>query len=82
VIDLERALAGQKTPEIMRIPRQIGQWGITASPDRRFIVAGNRESRRAPFEGNTFLIIDLDVIGPAPFLSPSEYFLLVGWIVG
>jgi hypothetical protein len=23
VIDLERALAGQKTPEIMRIPRQI-----------------------------------------------------------
>ena len=60
VIDLERALAGQKTPEIMRIPTQIGPWGIAASPDRRFIVAANRESQRAPFEGNTISIIDVD----------------------
>src|SRR5262249_11279288 len=60
VIDLERALAGQKTPEILRIKTQIGPWGITASPDRRWIVAANRESQRVPVEGNTISIIDVD----------------------
>jgi DNA-binding beta-propeller fold protein YncE len=60
VIDLERALAGQKTPEIMRIPTQIGPWGITTSPDGRWVIAANRESQRGAFEGNTISIIDVD----------------------
>lgn len=60
VIDMQRALAGEKTPEILRIPTQIGPWGITASPDGRWIVAANRESQQRAFEGNTISIIDVD----------------------
>jgi YVTN family beta-propeller protein len=62
VIDLERALAGQKSPspEILRIPTQIGPWGITTSPDGRWVVAANRESQRIAFEGNTISIISVD----------------------
>src|SRR6266850_2310382 len=60
VIDLEAALAGNKTPEIMRIPTQIGPWGITISPDGRWVIAANRESQRVAFEGNTISIIDVE----------------------
>ena len=60
VIDLELALAGHRTPEIMRIPTQIGPWGITTSPDGRWVVAANRESQRVAFEGNSISIIDVD----------------------
>jgi YVTN family beta-propeller protein len=61
VIDLEQALAGDKTPEIIRIPTQIGPWGITTSPNGRWIVAANRESQQVAFEGNTISIIDVDL---------------------
>jgi DNA-binding beta-propeller fold protein YncE len=61
VIDLEEALAGNKTPEIARIPTQIGPWGITTSPNGRWIVAANRESQQVAFEGNTISIIDVDL---------------------
>jgi YVTN family beta-propeller protein len=61
VIDLEQALAGNKTPEIIRIPTQIGPWGITTSPNGRWIVAANRESQQVAFEGNTISIIDVDL---------------------
>jgi DNA-binding beta-propeller fold protein YncE len=60
VIDLEQALAGKKTPEIIRIPTQIGPWGITTSPNGRWVVAANRESQQEAFEGNTISIIDVD----------------------
>lgn len=60
VIDLERALAGDKTPELTRIPTQIGPWGITTSPNGRWVVAANRESQQVAFEGNTISIIDVD----------------------
>ena len=60
VIDLERALAGHRTPEIARIPTQIGPWGITTSPNGRWVVAANRESQRFAFEGNTISIIDVE----------------------
>jgi DNA-binding beta-propeller fold protein YncE len=63
VIDLEQALAGDKTPEIIRIPTQIGPWGITTSPNGRWIVAANRESQQVAFEGNTISIIDVDLAG-------------------
>ncbi|HYV66526.1 MAG TPA: YncE family protein [Myxococcales bacterium] len=65
VIDLERALAGDRTAEILRIPTQIGPWGIASSPNRRYIVAANRESQKVAFEGNTISIIDADRIEAA-----------------
>ncbi len=61
VIDLAAALAGNKTPEIARIPTQIGPWGITTSPDGRYVVAANRESQQVAFEGNTISIINVDL---------------------
>ena len=63
VIDLQQALAGDKTPEIIRIPTQIGPWGITTSPNGRWVVAANRESQQVAFEGNTISIIDVDLAG-------------------
>jgi DNA-binding beta-propeller fold protein YncE len=54
-------LAGNKTPEIIRIPTQIGPWGITTSPNGSLVVAANRESQRVAFEGNTISIIDVDL---------------------
>ena len=78
MIDLEQALAGNKTPEIVRIPTQIGPWGITTSPDGRWVVAANRESQRVAFEGNTISIIDVDLarIGRRP--TPRSRGVLVG----
>ena len=61
VIDLERALKGQRSPEIMRIRTQMGPWGITTSPDGRWVVAANRESPQGACEGNTISIIDVDL---------------------
>jgi DNA-binding beta-propeller fold protein YncE len=61
VIDLERALAGDRLAEIHRIPTQIGPWGIAASPNGHWIVAANRESQKVAFEGNTISIIDVDL---------------------
>ncbi len=61
VIDLEQALTGNKTPEIIRIPTQIGPWGITTSPNGRWVIAANRESQQVAFEGNTISIIDVDL---------------------
>jgi YVTN family beta-propeller protein len=61
LIDLEQALTGNKTPEILRVPTQIGPWGITTSPDGRWVVAANRESQQVAFEGNTISIIDVDL---------------------
>src|SRR6266851_4144357 len=52
VIDLERALAGDRLAEIHRIPTQIGPWGIAASPDaqgrrqRRGSAGARRRGRR------------------------------------
>lgn len=64
VIDLDAALVGSKASEIGRIPTQIGPWGITTSPDGRYVVAANRESQGLvnglPFEGNTISIIDVE----------------------
>jgi len=61
VIDLESALAGNRTAEILRIPTQIGPWGITTSPNGRWVVSANRESQRVAFEGNTISIIDVEL---------------------
>ena len=77
VIDLDLALAGERTKsEILRIPTQIGPWGITTSPNGRYVVAANRESQRMAFEGNTISIIDVERIGTA--LAPEVARVRVG----
>jgi DNA-binding beta-propeller fold protein YncE len=60
VIDLDSALAGNRTAEIGRIPTQIGPWGIATSPNGRYVVAANRESQRVAVEGNTISVIDVE----------------------
>ena len=60
VIDLTRALEGDRRAEIHRVPTQTGPWGITATPDGRYVVAASRESQQVAFEGNTISIIDVD----------------------
>ena len=60
VIDLARALEGDRLAEIARIPVQVGPWGITATPDGRHIIAANRMSQREDRAGNMISIIDVD----------------------
>ena len=61
VIDLRRALEGDSRAEIHRVPTQTGPWGITATPDGRYVIAASRESQQIAFEGNTVSIIDVDL---------------------
>jgi len=73
VIDLLRALGGDRRAEVLRIPTQIGPWGMAVSPNGRWIVAANRESQKVAFEGNTISIIDADAIERAIALKdPSQ----------
>ena len=60
VIDLARALAGDRRAEIHRVPTQVGPWGITATPDGRHIIVANGGSQRERLSGNTISIIDVD----------------------
>ena len=60
VISLDRALAGDRLAEIGRIPMQVGPWGITATPDGRYVIVANGGSQRERRSGNTISIIDVD----------------------
>lgn len=60
VIDLARALDGDRLAEIGRIPTQVGPWGMTATPDGRHIIVANGGSQRERVAGNTISIIDVD----------------------
>ncbi|MGI9627719.1 MAG: YncE family protein, partial [Longimicrobiales bacterium] len=60
VIDLARALEGDRSAEIHRIPTQIGPWGITATPDGRYVIVANGGSQLDGSAGNTLSIIDVD----------------------
>ena len=60
VIDLARALAGDRFAEIHRVPTQVGPWGIAATPDGRHIIVANGGSQRERLAGNTISIIDVD----------------------
>jgi len=61
VMDIERALAGAPVVEsAARIPVQAGPFGISASPNGRYIAVTGRESHMTDFEGNTMSIIDVD----------------------
>jgi DNA-binding beta-propeller fold protein YncE len=60
VIDLQRALNGDRRAEIHRVATETGPWGITATPDGRHVVAASRESQQTGVEGNTISIINVD----------------------
>lgn len=60
VIDLARALEGDPEAEIGRIPMQRGPWGITATPDGRYVIVSNGGSQRDGSAGNAISVIDVD----------------------
>ena len=60
VIDLARALKGDKLAEIGRVPNQRAAWGMTATPDGRHIIVAHGGSQKDAWEGNTIAIIDVD----------------------
>jgi len=61
-MDLDQALAGVPVVEVApRIPVQSGPFGISASPNGKYIAVTGRESHRVDFEGNTISIIDVDL---------------------
>lgn len=61
VIDLEAALRGEAGAERLRVPGQPGAWGITATPDGRYIIVahGGRQDRTQA--GNTIAIVDAEL---------------------
>ena len=59
VIDLSRALRGERTAEVARIPLQVGPWGITATPDGRHVIVANGGSQRERRSGNALSILDV-----------------------
>ena len=60
VIDLARALEGDRLAEIRRIPTHIAPWGMTATPDGRHIIVASGRSQKDDSIGNTISIIDVD----------------------
>ncbi len=60
VIDLARALEGDRLAELARIPNQRAAWGMTATPDKRHIVVASGGSQKDDWVGNTISIIDVD----------------------
>jgi WD40 repeat protein len=60
VISLPKALAGDETAEIGRIPMQTGGFGISTSPDGKYVVHASREDARDGKEGNTISVIDVE----------------------
>jgi DNA-binding beta-propeller fold protein YncE len=66
VIDLARALEGDRLAEIRRIPIQVGPWGMTATPDGRHIIAASGGSQKDGSAGNTISILDVDRASAGP----------------
>lgn len=60
VIDLARALEGDRLAEMGRIPNQVAAWGMTSTPDGRHIIVAGGRSQRDNSAGNTITIIDVD----------------------
>ncbi len=60
VIDLARALQGDRRAEIRRIPIHFAPWGMTATPDGRHIIVTSGRSQKDDSIGNTISIIDVD----------------------
>jgi DNA-binding beta-propeller fold protein YncE len=60
VVDLARALGGDRIAEIQRIPIQVGPWGMTATSDGRHIIVASGGSQKDGSAGNTISILDVD----------------------
>jgi DNA-binding beta-propeller fold protein YncE len=60
VVDLARALNGDRQAEIGRVPVQVGPWGMTATPDGRHIIVASGGSQKDGSAGNTISIIDVN----------------------
>lgn len=66
VIDVAKAIAGEKGAEIGRIPVQAGGFGISTSPDGKLVAQASRENAQDGKEGNTISIIDVEKAGKEP----------------
>ena len=60
VIDLARALQGDAAVEINRITIDFAPWGMTATPNGRYIIVASGRSQKDNSVGNTISIIDVD----------------------
>jgi len=60
VIDLARALEGDRRAEIRRIPGHTAAWGMTVTPNGRHIIVAGGRSQKDNSVGNTISIIDVD----------------------
>jgi DNA-binding beta-propeller fold protein YncE len=60
VIDVALALKGDRRAEIGRIPTPVGPWGITPTPDGRYIIMASGGSQKDGTAGNTISILDVD----------------------
>lgn len=60
VISWPRVMSGSIAPEIGRIPTQTGNFGISTSPDGKYVAVASREDPRDESEGNTVSIIDVE----------------------
>lgn len=66
VIDIAKALAGDKGAEIGRIPVQAGGFGIATSPDGKLVAQASRENAQDGKEGNTISLIDVETAAKDP----------------
>ena len=60
VIDLARALEGDRLAEIGRVPNQRAAWGMVATPDGRHIIVASGGSQKDDWVGNTVSILSVD----------------------
>jgi DNA-binding beta-propeller fold protein YncE len=60
IIDLKRALAGDRGAEIGRVPVEAGPFGLAVSPDGKLLAAASRESAQTGVEGRTISLIDIE----------------------
>lgn len=58
IIDLQLALTGSTRSEIARVPLQIAPWGISATPDGRYVIVSNAGSQQIARSGNALSILD------------------------
>ena len=61
VVDLEAALRGDPNAELHRIGNHPGAWGITGTPDGRFVIVAHGGRQDISQAGNTVAILDVQV---------------------
>lgn len=71
IVDLEAALRGETSTELMRISGHEGAWGIAATPDGRHIIVAHGGRQDMAMAGNSIAFIDVNaaVSGDIPELN-------------